>query len=132
MESTLPSFCWSCKKKQDKEATVTVLTVLAVLAVLAVSVVTATPLKLNPPFSIILRKLRMAEETKRNRLHRNWQQNWNCRNHFFKHRDRSRKGRDSGKERTHKHRHKQIWWNFPQTGWVANFIYVFPYGNKNT
>ena len=38
--STLPWFCWSYKI-QDKEATVTVL---------AVSVVTATPLKLNPPF----------------------------------------------------------------------------------
>ena len=43
MVSTLPSFCWSYKI-QDKEATVTV------LAVMAVSVVTATPLKLNPPF----------------------------------------------------------------------------------
>ena len=46
LEKTLPSFCWSYKI-QDKEATVTVLTVLAVVAV---SVVTATPLKLNPPF----------------------------------------------------------------------------------
>ena len=41
VESTLPSSCWSYKI-QDKEATVTVLMVLAV--------VTATPLKLNPPF----------------------------------------------------------------------------------
>ena len=49
VESPLPSFCWSYKI-QDKEATVTVLTVLAVLAVMAVSVVTATLLKLNPPF----------------------------------------------------------------------------------
>ena len=47
--NTLPSFCWSYKI-QDQEATVTVLAVLAVLAVFAVSVVTATPLKLNPPF----------------------------------------------------------------------------------
>ena len=45
----LALLCWSCKI-QDKEATVTVSTVLAVLAVVAVSVVTATPLKLNPPF----------------------------------------------------------------------------------
>ena len=49
LENTLPSFCWTLKI-QDKEATVTVLTVLAVMAVMAVSVVTATPLKLNPPF----------------------------------------------------------------------------------
>ena len=47
LESTLPSFCWSYRI-QDEEATVTVLTVLAV--VVAVSVMTATPLKLNPPF----------------------------------------------------------------------------------
>ena len=40
----MPFFCWSYKIP-DKEATVTVL---------AVSVVTATPLKLNPPFSVIL------------------------------------------------------------------------------
>ena len=46
LESTLPSFCWSYKI-QDKEATVTVL---AVSAVVAVSVMTAPPLKLNPPF----------------------------------------------------------------------------------
>ena len=46
LENTLPSFRWSYKI-QDKEATVTVLTVMAVMAV---SVVTATPLKLNPPF----------------------------------------------------------------------------------
>ena len=37
-------------KIQCQEATVTVLTVLAVLAVVAVLVMTATPLKLNPPF----------------------------------------------------------------------------------
>ena len=49
LENTLPSFSWS-NKIQDKEAAVTVLTVLAVLAVVAVSVVTATPLKLNPLF----------------------------------------------------------------------------------
>ena len=52
LENTLPSFRWSFKI-QDKEATVTVLAVLAVMAVL---VVTATPLKLNPPFSVILTK----------------------------------------------------------------------------
>ena len=46
LESTLLSFSLSYKI-QDQEATVTVLTVLAVLAV---SVMTATPLKLNPPF----------------------------------------------------------------------------------
>ena len=45
-ESTLPSFRLSYKI-QDEEATVTVL---AISAVVAVSVVTATPLKLNPPF----------------------------------------------------------------------------------
>ena len=49
LESTLPSFCFSYKI-QYEEAAVTVLTVLAVSAVVAVSVVTATPLKLNPPF----------------------------------------------------------------------------------
>ena len=52
LESTLPSFRLSYKI-QDKEANVTVLTVSAVsavVAVVAVSVVTATPLKLNPPF----------------------------------------------------------------------------------
>ena len=48
LENTLPSSRWSYKI-QDREATVTVLTVLAVSAVVAVSVVTATPLKLNPP-----------------------------------------------------------------------------------
>ena len=37
-------------KVQHNEATVAVLTVLAVSAVMAVSVMTATPLKLNPPF----------------------------------------------------------------------------------
>ena len=51
LESTLPSFCLSYKYKiQHNEATVAVLTVLAVSAVMAVSVMTATPLKLNPPF----------------------------------------------------------------------------------
>ena len=50
LESTLPSFCLSYKT-QCQEATVTVMTVLAVSAVVAVSVVTATPLKLKPPFS---------------------------------------------------------------------------------
>ena len=49
LESTLPFFCLSYKM-QYKEATVTVLMVLAVSAVMAVSVMTATPLKLNPPF----------------------------------------------------------------------------------
>ena len=43
LESTLPSFCFSYKI-QCQEAAVTV------SAVVAVSVVTATPLKLNPPF----------------------------------------------------------------------------------
>ena len=43
LQNTLPSVCWSYKI-QDKEGAV------AVLAVVAVSVVTATPLKLNPPF----------------------------------------------------------------------------------
>ena len=47
-ENTLPS-CLSYKIQHD-EATVAVLTVLAVSAVMAVSVMTATPLKLNPPF----------------------------------------------------------------------------------
>ena len=46
MEGTLPSSCLSCKI-QHKEATVAVL---AVSVVMAVSVMTATPLKLNPPF----------------------------------------------------------------------------------
>ena len=45
LESTLPSLCLS-QIIQDKEAAVTVL---AVSAVMAVSVVTATPLKLDPP-----------------------------------------------------------------------------------
>ena len=49
LESTLPSFSLSYKI-QHTEVTVAVLTVLAVSAVMAVSVVTATPLKLNPPF----------------------------------------------------------------------------------
>ena len=39
---------------QYNEATVAVLTVLVVSAVMAVSVMTATPLKVNPPFSVIL------------------------------------------------------------------------------
>ena len=43
LENTLHSFCWSYKI-QNEEATVTVLTLLAVW------VMTATPLKLNPPF----------------------------------------------------------------------------------
>ena len=49
LENTLPSFCLSYKI-QHNEATVAVLTVLAVSAAMAVSVMTATPLKLNPPF----------------------------------------------------------------------------------
>ena len=49
LESTLSSLCLFYKI-QYQETTVTVLTVLAVSAVVAVSVVTATPLKLNPPF----------------------------------------------------------------------------------
>ena len=46
LQSTLPSFCLSYKI-QCQETTVTVL---AVLAAVTVPVVTATPLKLNPPF----------------------------------------------------------------------------------
>ena len=53
LKSTLPSFCLSYKI-QCQETTVTVLTVSAISAVVAVPVVTATPLKLNPPFSVIL------------------------------------------------------------------------------
>ena len=49
LASTLPSVCLSYKI-QHNWVTVAVLTVLAVSAVLAVSVMTATPLKLNPPF----------------------------------------------------------------------------------
>ena len=49
LESTLPSVRLSYKI-QHIEATVAVLTVLAVSAVVAVSVMTATPLKLDPPF----------------------------------------------------------------------------------
>ena len=49
LENTLPSFCLSYKI-QHNEATVAVWTVLAVSAVMAVSVMTTTPLKLNPPF----------------------------------------------------------------------------------
>ena len=48
-EEHLALLCLS-HKIQCQETTVTVLTVLAVSAVVAVSVVTATPLKLNPPF----------------------------------------------------------------------------------
>ena len=51
LESTLPSFCLSCKI-QCQETPVTVLTLSAVSAV---SVVTATPLKLKPPFFVILK-----------------------------------------------------------------------------
>ena len=47
LEGTLPSFCLSYKI-QYQEAPVTV------LAVVAVMVVTATPLKTQPPFSVIL------------------------------------------------------------------------------
>ena len=50
LEIVLPSFCLPYKI-QCQETTATVLTVLAVSAVVAVSVVTATPLKLNPLFS---------------------------------------------------------------------------------
>ena len=50
LEITLPSLCLSYKM-QCQETTMTALTALAVSAVVAVSVVTATPLKLNPPFS---------------------------------------------------------------------------------
>ena len=53
LKSTLPSFC-SSYKIQCEETTVTVLTILAVSAVVAVPVVTATPLELNPPLSVIL------------------------------------------------------------------------------
>ena len=49
VENALPSVCLPYKI-QHNEATVAVLTVLAVLAVMTVSVMTATPLKLNPPF----------------------------------------------------------------------------------
>ena len=47
LESSLSSFCLFYKIQYQG----TTVTVLAVLAVVAVSVVTATPLKLNPPFS---------------------------------------------------------------------------------
>ena len=53
LESTLPSVRLSYKT-QHNEATVAVSTVLAVSAVMAVSVMTATPLKLTPPFFVIL------------------------------------------------------------------------------
>ena len=49
LESTLPSTCLSYKI-QHNEAAVAVFTVLAASAVVAVSVMTAAPLKLNPPF----------------------------------------------------------------------------------
>ena len=49
LESTIHSFCLSYEIACN-EATVAVLTVLAVSAVMAVLVMTATPLKLNPPF----------------------------------------------------------------------------------
>ena len=49
LEITLPSFCLSYKIQRN-EATAAVLTVLAVSAVMAVSIMTAPPLKLNPPF----------------------------------------------------------------------------------
>ena len=49
VESTLPSFYLSYKI-QCQETTVMVLTVLAVSAVVAVSVLTVSPLELNPPF----------------------------------------------------------------------------------
>ena len=49
LESTLRSFCLSYEI-QYQEAAVTVLTVFAVSAVVALLVVTANPLKLNPPF----------------------------------------------------------------------------------
>ena len=54
LESTLPFFCLSYKVQQN-EATVAGVTVFAVSAVMAVSVMRAPPLKLNPPFSVILR-----------------------------------------------------------------------------
>ena len=54
LESALRSVCLFYKVQRN-EAIVAVLTVLAVAAVMAVSVMTATPLKLNPPFSVILR-----------------------------------------------------------------------------
>ena len=50
LESTLRSFCLSYKR-QYQRAAVTVLVVSAVLTVVTVLVVTATPLKLSPPFS---------------------------------------------------------------------------------
>ena len=43
LDSALPSFCLSLKIQYNEA-------VLTVLAVMAVSVMTATPLKLNPPF----------------------------------------------------------------------------------
>ena len=46
LESTLHSFCLSYKIQYQEAA----VTVLAVSAVVALLVVTATPLKLNPPF----------------------------------------------------------------------------------
>ena len=56
LEGTLPS-SYLFYKIQHKAATLAVLTVVAVSAVMAVSVMTATPLKLNPPFPLILTKV---------------------------------------------------------------------------
>ena len=57
LESTLnPITCPTEFSFQYQEAAAAVLMVLAALAVATVSVVTATPLKLNPPFSDILNK----------------------------------------------------------------------------
>ena len=61
-EPPLPSFCLSCKI-QCQETTGMVL---AVSAVVAVPVVTATPLKLNPPFSVILRPKGIGEKVTKN------------------------------------------------------------------
>ena len=51
LESTMPSPLLVLQNMQCQERTVAVLTVLAVSVVVAVAVVTANPLKLNPPFS---------------------------------------------------------------------------------
>ena len=56
LESTLPSFCLSYEIQYQET---TVLTVLAVSAVVAVSVVTATPLKTQPPSFVILMKQKL-------------------------------------------------------------------------
>ena len=63
LDCTLPSFCLS-HKIQCQETTVTVLTVLAVSAVVAVSVVTATPLKLNPLSQRALRSKKFNPDRK--------------------------------------------------------------------